>query len=224
MSVVQPVSPTRSAGADRSYKCYVELDGQIYETTWNGSQGYPDFSDLPLHHVELSINQSSTWSHSTLLDFGSGAIIRALDGGPFPIVKIAYPNIEARSQIRHEYNFIKSMAGSEGIVKVHSEPLTDDEGIYGFQMEYLSKIEFQDVKAKGKEVQKVVEKLHVSGCCHNDLSPSNVMMNEAGHVVLIDFSFAGRIGQDVPWYVPSWAHRGGVFGKATDEKALKTYF
>ncbi|KAK0951633.1 hypothetical protein LTR91_024868 [Friedmanniomyces endolithicus] len=73
---------------------------------------------------------------------------------------MAHPNVEARSQIQHEYNFIKSMAGSAGIVKAHPEPLADDEGIYGFRLEYLFKIGFQDVKAKSKEVQKVIETLH----------------------------------------------------------------
>jgi serine/threonine protein kinase len=224
MSTTQLVSPPQSADADRSQKCYVESDGQLYETFWEGSTCYPDFSRAPLYRVKLSLNQHATWSCSRLLDFGSGAVIRTFDEGPFPIVKIAHPNVEARSQIRHEYNFIKGMADFAGIVRAHPEPLTNEEGIYGFRMEHLHKIEFQDVEARSKEVWEMVKTLHALGYCHGDLSPSNVMRNGAGHLVLIDFSFSGRIGEPVPCYFPSWAHRGGVFDQTTDEDALKILF
>ena len=43
--------------------------------------------------------------------------------------------------------------------------------------------------------------------------------------MLIDFAFAGVIGEELPGYMPKWAYSGEkVFDKATDEFHLERYF
>jgi serine/threonine protein kinase len=185
---------------------------------------YPDFSSLALTRVKLSDEVSAAWSRSTFLNYGSGAVIRSSDEADFPVIKIAHPDHEARQQLRHEFAFMKKVAGFPGMAKFDSMPLQDEDGIYGFRQERLSEIEFKDIGLYSNEVREVVRALHKLGYCHGDLSPSNVMRNENGQVVLIDFAFSGRIGDIVPQHVPIGVHEGGIFDKAADEDRLGTFF
>ncbi|KAK1071552.1 hypothetical protein LTR12_016521 [Friedmanniomyces endolithicus] len=193
------------------------------EVFWTGSSSYPDFAELELHRVLLSDEMSATWSRSKPLDFGASAVIRILAEDVFPVVKLA-PNAEARQLPQHEFTFLRGLCGQPGIVKVDPEPLMDKDGIYGYRMEYLSKIDFMNLGPLSSEVRRVTHALNRRGYCHGDLSPSNVMVNEDGEVVLIDLSFAGIIGEEVPLYIPRWAHGSTTFSKAVDESKLEEYF
>ncbi|KAK0336106.1 hypothetical protein LTR02_004525 [Friedmanniomyces endolithicus] len=209
-NIPQPVSPPTSAGVPHLRKCYVDANNQLWEVFWTGSSSYPDFAELELHRVLLSDEMSATWSRSKPLDFGASAVIRILAEDAFPVVKLA-PNAEARRLLQHEFAVLRELSGQPGIVTVDPEPLVDKEGIYGYRMEYLTKIDFMNLGPLHSEVRRVTHALHRRGYCHGDLSPSNVMLDEDGEVVLIDLSFAGIIGEEVPSYIPRWAHNNGTF-------------
>ncbi|KAK0272970.1 hypothetical protein LTR35_012642 [Friedmanniomyces endolithicus] len=222
-NTLQPVSPPTSTGVPHLRKCYVDANNQLWEVFWTGSSSYPEFAELELHRVLLSDEMSATWSRSKPLDFGASAVIRILAEDAFPVVKLA-PNAEARQLLQHEFAVLLELSGQPGIVKVDPEPLTDKEGICGYRMEYLTKIDFMNLGPLSSEVQRVTHALHRRGYCHGDLSPSNVMVDNDGKVVLIDLSFAGVIGEEVPSYIPRWAHSSAVFSEAVDESKLEEYF
>lgn len=220
----QAVSPPLPAGKRGSYKCYVEADGRLHEVFWEGSPSYPDFNKIMLHHIQLSDKMLSIWSESELVGFGSNAVVRKCNNGEdLPIVKVAHPNAEARQLLQHEYTFMRELAGFPG-ARVACEPLRDHEGIYAFRMEFLRRIDFEEIGAKSESVRTAVEALHQRGFCHGDLSPSNVMIDNEGRLVLIDFSFAGRIGQCVPQYVPNWVYGSPFFDSKADMQRVARFF
>jgi serine/threonine protein kinase len=221
--MIQAVSPPLPAACRGSFKCYVEAEGHMYEVFWEGSQCYPDFDSVALRPVKMSDEMALTWSHSNFVDFGSNAVVRECNEGDFMIVKIAHPTAEARQLIQHEYDFMRNLAGLPA-PKVDPQPLTDHDGIYGFRMEYLWKIDFQELHGRGNEVWEAVGALHGKGMCHGDLSPSNVMSDKEGRLVLIDFSFSGFIGQDLPAYIPTWVYGSRIFNRKTDLQRFDRFF
>lgn len=77
--------------------------------------------------------------------------------------------------------------------KVDLELLKDANGIFGFRLEQLTKIDIDKVKAKGYKVRKIVERLYAKEYCYGNLNLSNVIVNERREVVLINFTFSGII-------------------------------
>ena len=71
---------------------------------------------------------------------------------------------------------------------------------------------------------KALEALHLKGMCHGDLSPSNVMSDTEGHLVLIDFSFSGVLGEDLPAYIPTSVYSSRTFNKETDLQRFDRFF
>ena len=113
------------------------------------------------------------------------------------------------------------MPETAAVVRIHLNSLTDDEGIYGLRMERLVTVPFKDITKESQEVHEMVKTLHARGYCHGDLSPCNVMLNEAESVMLIDLAFSGRIGERAPGLFPAWAKYCEVFGKGLDEDRLR---
>lgn len=204
--------------------CYIELNNQLYETSWTGSQQFPDLKGVELRRVDLSDEVSNVWISSKRLGFGSSAVVRTLDGDGFPIVKIAHPNTDARQQVRHEYHVMRSLSHFDGVADVDSDPLEDKDGIFGFRLERLSKIDIGELQMRSDEVRSLVKALHDIGYAHGDLSPSNVMVNKDGRLVLIDFSFSGLIGQRLAAHIPRWVYEGAAYDTSTDIKRLDRYF
>ncbi|KAK4896506.1 hypothetical protein LTR49_028128 [Elasticomyces elasticus] len=214
-----PVSPPTSAGDDGLYKCYIDWDSKLWEVFWTGSAKYPDFSHLKLHPVDLSDEVSTTWSSSKAKDFGSRAFIRVSHEGAFPVVKIAHPDTEARDHVQHEFELMRTLSSFPGVANVDSESLTDSEGVYGFRLEELRAIDFENIKDWSSKVREVVKALHKHGYCHGDLSPSNVMINDVGQIVLIDLAFSGVIGEDIPKHIPRWVYTNSTVFDATADEA-----
>ena len=70
----------------------------------------------------------------------------------------------------------------------------------------------------------MVKQLHQLGYCHGGLSLRNVMENDQGQIVLIDFAFVDEIGQHVPTYFSGWVYRDSVFDVKSDEVRLNRFF
>lgn len=49
------------------------------------------------------------------------------------------------------------------------------------------------------------------------------MKDGDGHIISIDFSFAGRLGSAVPSFFPSWVYTDGMYGIASDLEAFGRY-
>ncbi len=52
------------------------------------------------------------------------------------------------------------------------------------------------VRAIGKDVGRALAKLHSAGWVHRDVTPSNIFVDEAGEVYLLDFGLAARAGDE----------------------------
>jgi tRNA A-37 threonylcarbamoyl transferase component Bud32 len=114
-----------------------------------------------------------------------------------------------------------TIAMSLPIPKVDEHPLLDDQGIFGYRLEYLFCLETNELLRRLPEVKKAVQQLHEAGFSHGDLSQSNIMKNKEGAIVLIDFGHAGKIGTQVPSSVPQWVYEDAVVTVEADKQALE---
>jgi tRNA A-37 threonylcarbamoyl transferase component Bud32 len=107
------------------------------------------------------------------------------------------------------------------ITKMDDHPLLDDQGIFGYRLEYLFCLEKNELLQRLPEIRQAVQQLHEAGFSHGDLSQSNVMKNKGGAIVLIDFGYAGKIGTQVPSSVPRWVYENAVVTVDADLQALE---
>lgn len=106
--------------------------------------------------------------------------------------------------------------------KVDEHALFDEQGIFGYRMGYLIRLEMGELVRRMSEVRDAVSRLHGAGFSHGDLSnPTNIMKGKEGDIVLIDFDCAGKIGRSVPGAVPSWVYQGAIVTADTDLEALE---
>lgn len=208
-SAATPVTPPYRSEPGQ-YHCVVEYHRKPYHLAWSGTGQYPDLEafpkDLdayPLHqHEELAM----IWRSSTLLDYGSHAVVRCYDCEPgqehdecFPAVKLAHADAESMALIQNEIKILSELKSSGLPVPVIDERIIDVDGIpLGFRMKRLFKMDMADIPQRTEEIRRALQQLHDTGFCHGDLSPSNIMTDEQDRVVLIDFSHAGRIDGMVP--------------------------
>ncbi|KAI9674985.1 MAG: hypothetical protein M1817_001391 [Caeruleum heppii] len=65
-------------------------------------------------------------------------------------------------------------------------------------MEKLVAINIAEMAQYIPNIREAIDDIHESGIVHNDLSPSNLMLNHQGVLTVIDFGHAGHIGQEIP--------------------------
>jgi serine/threonine protein kinase len=90
------------------------------------------------------------------------------------------------------------LADGGPVVRVQSDPLQDDDGIFGFRMEKLNKLDLSTAAKNISRIENAFERLHKKEIVHNDISPSNIMLNDVGRITIIDFGRAGRAGTVIP--------------------------
>ena len=226
----QVVSPPTGTGQPSEYHCYVDFRRKLYEIYWTGLMQYPDISGFPhvsnatVRVVNLSSQMAETWAKSTLVDYGTDACIRCTHADAMPIVKIAHPNDTALLRLRYEFDMIRRMSEhSLPIAKVRQRPLTGDNGVYGYQLEALYKIQDSEHNLRMTEIQSAVRKIHAQGFSHGDLTPSNIMKDHRGNIVLIDCSFSGTIGTEIPSHIPNWVYGCETFCAESDERRLHSF-
>ncbi|THY58800.1 hypothetical protein D6C99_02125 [Aureobasidium pullulans] len=225
------LSPPFSTAKPSHYTCNIEYLGNPYSITWTGSQMYPDLSSFPNvpdykpQKIALSPEISAIWSTSKLVNCGADAVLRCCHKGIYPIVKFAHPGKEFRLRIQHEIEMIREMNAGERslpISKVDGHALFDEQGIFGYRMEYLIRLEMGELSRRMSEVRDAVARLHRAGFSHGDLgNPTNIMKSKEGDIVLIDFGCAGKIGRSVPGAVPYWVYQGAIVTADTDLQALE---
>ncbi|KAI5272043.1 hypothetical protein E4T47_04640 [Aureobasidium subglaciale] len=212
------------------YTCIVDYLNKPHSITWNGSLQYPDVTLLPagpdydLREIDLGTVMNNIWSNSTLVDFGSDAVIRCSHAHPYPMVKIAHTGREGRSRIEHEFQMIQDMRNTNRMLpipKTSDRPLFDDQGVCGYAMEHLTRLDMEERVKRVSEIQKAVRNLHEAGFSHGDLSLSNVMKNKDGAITLIDFGCTGRLGTQVSECVPAWVYKDAIVTTEPDLQALE---
>lgn len=89
------------------------------------------------------------------------------------------------------------------VVQFDRKPIMNNGVICGYRMENLMRIEASELTSRAFDIKKALDQFHCAGFSHGDIGPSNNMTKD-GNIILIDVSFAGRIGSAVPSCIPSW--------------------
>jgi len=219
----------------RVHRCVSNIDfkGNEYLLRLEGDwKKLPDLTQFPLvedHVSVIPIPHSQCvhelWTSSQVLKYGADAHIRVLNScsDEFHICKVAINDCQKRI-LREEFSIIRSLS-SNGVpvVGTHHEPLSDEQGIFGFRMERLVDIDLDNATPYIPEIARAIENIHRNGVVHYDIGPSNIMLDSERTITFIDFGRAGYIGQKVPSY-KSKDNRTPVnetFSVTSDDNALK---
>jgi len=226
----KPITPPQSAEVRGSYRCIVDYNHQPFSITWLGSPEYPDLITFPfLKNVEVSLVYQSyeiatIWKDSIILDYGSHASIRITEHHRFPILKLAHSDDLSIKLIQHEFNILVELSElGLPVVEIDRQPVLDNGIVCGYRMKKLSKLELSEFQSRADDIKQTLDRFHSAGLSHGDVSPSNIMMDEDGYLVLIDFSFAGRVGSAVPSFFPSWVYPDGIYGINSDIERFDRY-
>jgi len=230
-----PVSPPDRAINDnakcREYTCAAEFESELYSIKWAGTmqypelQGFPNISDVECSKVQLSSPMQEAWSCSTLITYGADAVVRCAHSGRFPVLKLAHLKQESKARLQHELTTMQELNRVSLALPLYDpKPLSDVDGVFGYRLEKLIPLSPNELNSRRSDIWSVVDRLHHAGFCHGDLTPSNVMKNAFGDIIIIDFSFAGRIGAPIPDYIPSWMYRSSHFHTLPDLEALNRFF
>jgi tRNA A-37 threonylcarbamoyl transferase component Bud32 len=114
-----------------------------------------------------------------------------------------------------------TIARSLPIPKVDEHPLLDHQGVSGYRLGYLIRLDQDELLRRLPEVRKAVHQLHEAGFPHGDSSPSNITKTQDGTIVLIGFGYAGKIGTQASSSVPHWVYEDAIVTVQADQRALE---
>ncbi|KAK0754183.1 hypothetical protein B0T18DRAFT_314478, partial [Schizothecium vesticola] len=193
------------------YAANMDFRRREYRVSWKGNwRNFPDLasfqqiSGATVTSIPHSPEVDKLWAKSRVLCYGVDSHIRLLDQGSasgeeeqFPVCKVA-ANDRQRRFIADEFEMLRDLCSSAtSVVRVHPEPLVDEKGIFGFRMEKLLAIG-PDTAIDRSDLVRCLEHIHETGIVHNDFHRMNVMMNDQGQLVAIDFGRSGRVGSEIP--------------------------
>ncbi|KAF2209995.1 hypothetical protein CERZMDRAFT_100046 [Cercospora zeae-maydis SCOH1-5] len=168
---------------------------------------------------------SRTLQSSTLLEYGSDAVVREQILHSFPIVKVAHPDEAARNRISHEFTMLRILSELKVPTPVFdTQALTDEKGIYRYRMERLYKLDYDKLREYKQDVEYMLRMLHSYGIAFGDLHPGNIMRNGVGELVFIDPSCAGYLEEPVPFFIRPEIYQATTFHQTQDEYRLASYF
>ena len=214
------------------YWCYVESKYAWYRFSWHKTINVPDLRRFPqvagcnVSRVRLSREMTRTLRNSETIDHGADSCIRLTSTTGLPILKVAHPHALARDRLRWEFEMLKHMSNcSLSVPKYDPKPLTDSTGIYAYRMQKLHRLDFENLEQYRPQVAAAISRVHAAQVSLGDLHPGNVMLDEEGNVVLIDFSYAGRLNDPVPSHIPEYIYGGSPYiHTLADEQRLETQF
>lgn len=220
-----PIMPPYPAGGG-DWACGVDYNRTEYTIQWSGAWqppcllAFPNIQDLTIQEAYQSDAKRRCWQHSAMLDYGSYPYVRIIDkASRYPILKIAHYGDANRHFISREFEMLKLLK-SRPVVRVQEEPVSDENGLFGFHMQNLCKINRIELAERLDELKDAIERVHETGIAINDVSISNVMLDAQDNITLIDLGFAGRIGETVPSFFPPWKSRQALFSVETGNEAF----
>lgn len=226
---LNPITPPQSGRVPGTHQCIVDSDHQPFSITWSGSSQYPDLTSLPSLKdiIILPVPQSSEiaaiWRESDLFDHGSHASIRISEHTRYPILKLAHSVELSRKLIQYEFKILATLTKlGLPVVEFDPQPILDSGVICGYRMKKLSRLEASELPSRAHDIKQALTQFHHAGFSHGDVSPSNIMTKD-GRIILIDPSFAGRLGSEVPTFFPGWVYTDGIFGVGSDLKQFAKY-
>jgi hypothetical protein len=213
----------------KRYGCYIDVDGVPHEASWTGDWAIFDFTDpslivdFRLLPLQLTTEMSTIWKCSRPLAFGGHASVRFEDVDRYPVVKIAHPSDKCRRLVEREYNVMRDLSDLDAVAQVAGEPLADQDGVFGFRLELLHRVELEELQMRFQEVERLLDALHDAGYCHGDCSFSNIMQNQDGKLILIDLAFAGPLGSDIPEEFPKHLFSGSRYTANIDRERIRKW-
>lgn len=190
----------------------VDFQHKEFRVCWTGSwlkppslDEFPSLAEQTGATVEQISHSSAVdaiWSRSRAIAHGANSHIRLLADSldDFPICKVAIDNRQ-RQMIADEFSLLRHLATrvpKARVVRTLSEPLQDEDGIFGFRMTRLKPITHDEVSGYYNDILEVLRHVHDAGVVHYDISWTNMMLDQDGQVILIDFGHAGLSGADIP--------------------------
>ncbi|KAH6713540.1 hypothetical protein BKA61DRAFT_674158 [Leptodontidium sp. MPI-SDFR-AT-0119] len=161
---------------------------------------FPSVSNGTVNTVAHSSEVEKIWKASYVLGFGADAHLRELRNGndEFPVCKVAI-NARQRRLLQDEFLLLRVLSAHDlPVVRTYTEPLVDEEGIFGYRMEKLVDIDMDNAAEYVPDIEQAVAAIHLLGIALYDITPSNVMLNTQGRITMIDFGRAGYIGEEIP--------------------------
>ena len=204
----------------------MDVDGNPFKASWTGRLSTFDFTDIShisgfeLHPLTLDVRISSLWNTSELLGYGTHACARLKGADAHPVFKFAHPDEVSRRWVAREFKMMQDLSKTKAVARVADEPLTDERGIFGFRLQRLYRVELRELQERFEEVEDLLETLHQAGYCHGDCSPSNIMKDVEGTLVLIDLAFAGRLGEGIPKDFPKYMFSEDVYTAEIDHRRV----
>lgn len=213
----------------KRYGCYIDVNGIPHEASWTGNWAIFEFTDtsqiadFQLSPLPFPNELSTAWKSSIPLAFGGHASVRARETGRYPVVKIAHPTNKCRRLVEREFNIMRTLSTLDAVAQIADKPLRDQDGVFGFHLERLFRVELDELQRRFREVERLLDALHNAGYCHGDCSFSNIMQNQEGRLVLIDLAFAGRLGTDIPEVFPKHLSQGSSYTVNIDRKMIQKW-
>ena len=231
MTTPTPFSPPFGKEDRTRIYCYVEIDGQPKEASWRDERGQafpPDFTrpelDVVVRDLQYSDAMLGYWQVSTLIGYGSDACVRVEGESAHQVIKLAHPRPECRQRIQQEFEVMRRLSHLSFVASIDTEPLMDHEGIFGFRLERLNKVDKEETTARKEEIKALLQQVHQAGYCHGDIHFCNIMKRSDGQLVLIDFAYAGALGEEVPAHMPRYMHPSRVYSTEVDLGSIGKYF
>ncbi|KAK3938106.1 hypothetical protein QBC46DRAFT_318334 [Diplogelasinospora grovesii] len=220
------------------YAMNVDFQRQEYRVCWDGDWrkpprlgAFPRVDGAIITLVPHSHGVEQLWIRSQVLHYGADSHIRLLDHSDksqseeqFPVCKVAVDNRQ-RQLIEFEFAILRYLRSKAvPVARVHPDPLADENGVFGFQMEKLFGIGLDCIRKYQTDIIKCLNQIHTNGIVHNDFHPGNILKNHKGEVVVIDFGRSGYVGSKIPpgKRLPWW--QGDVYSFEVDKVGLERFF
>ena len=110
------------------------------------------------------------------------------------------------------------------VAQIDAEPLEDNEGIFGFRLEYFHKMTKGETTCRAGEIKSLLEQFHQAGCCHGDIHFCDIIKRSNAEFAFIDFAYAGALGEPVPDHMPKYMHSSRVYQVEADLERVGASF
>ncbi|KAH8717329.1 hypothetical protein HC256_002018 [Beauveria bassiana] len=193
-AVAQAITPPQRAETTHHIGFIVDYNQRPFSITWQRGNQYPNldafptFTDATVNPISQTASMRELWTQSVTFGYGSCGSVRIQD-----------------NMIQHEFALLTSMAlldSSLPVVQVDQQPILENGEICGFRMKRLSEMCRSSLISRKSDIQDALQRLHSAGFCHGDIKGNNIMEDEAGRIIFIDFGLGGRIGSDAPEFFP----------------------
>ncbi|ORY00268.1 kinase-like protein [Basidiobolus meristosporus CBS 931.73] len=153
----------------------------------------------------------------SLIEFG----VRLSDCAP-----VAFKTVPSRKLAEKEIEVLRQVSHIPHVIRLEDSYL-DDQGQIVIVLPKLKDLTIEkrnllDVQCLIRDLLEALEGLHKDGIVHMDLTPANLMVDQEGHLVVIDFGLCSRCSSQphtacgTPGYIAPEVYQGNARGTKPD--------